>query len=254
MSGLKFEIDVESLVRQFGSIKKEVEAEVVKAVEGLAIMTHAKVNELARDELKSLSKLYMDNLEFSNPSENFWIVTLKEPALWIEEGRKKDFMDELLRGKSAKTNAKGEKYAIIPFQHNKPPTQQSATAFSIANRIKSELKGRGVSWKKIEKDDQGSPRLGRLHSFNIESARVNPLHKNPLTYGVSVYQTKQKDGSVRRDVMTFRVITEKHKGEGLWIHPGRQGNKLFEKAFEWAEKEFETSILPAVLEKFGGSK
>ena len=249
MADLKLEVDVEAIAKSFGDLRRSIENDITKGVESLAVMTHAKTLELARDNLRSLSQLYMDNVEFSNPAPNFWVVTLKEAALWIEEGRKSGFMQELLDGKSGKVSAKGEKYAVIPFKHNVNPTEQSTKAQQLSNEIREGHQQRDVGWRKIELNRDGSPRLGMLHKFNVESARLDPKHKTPSGYGVTVYQTKQKDGSVRRDIMTFRVITEKHKNEGLWNHPGRDGDHLMDKAFDWAIQTWEKDILPAIIAK-----
>lgn len=251
MSNLKFEVDIEEITKNFEDLKTQLTKELTEAVGGLASMTHAKTLELARDKLKSLAQMYQENVEFSNPMENFWIVTLKEPALWIEDGRKSGFMQELLDGKSAKTNKKGEKYAIIPFKHNQNPTRQSPQAKMLAEQIKKEMKSRGIYWKKIENDASGSPRIGKIHSFNISSGRLKETHKTEPLRGVAVYQTRDKNNNVRKDVLTFRIIHEKHRNEGLWIHPGRAGDKIMDEAFDWAMKEWENSVLPAVLEKYG---
>lgn len=248
---LKFDIDTDKITENFGNLKNQLKQELTDAVGSLASMTHAKTLELARDKLSSLAQTYMDNVEFSNPAENFWVVSLKEPALWIEEGRKSGFMQELLDGKSAKVNKKGEKYAIIPFEHSKNPTQQSPKAQQLANEIRDVMKAKGINWKKIEYNADGSPRVGRLHQFNVESARLKPEHKGPATHGVAVYQTRGKNGNVRRDVLTFRIIHQKHKGEGLWIHPGRAGDRLMDQALTWAMSEWEQKILPAILNKYG---
>lgn len=256
MSNLKFNVDVDRLSQQMEGLKEDIKKDLTSAVQNLASVTHAKVLELADEHLTSLRKKYKDNVEFSNPAPNFWIVTLKEPAMWIEEGRKPGFMEELLNGKSAKTGKNG-KYAVIPFEHSKNPTDQSPKAHDLAKEIQYELKKKGVNWKKIEVNENGSPRLGKLHTFQFENARAlaqKDIHKNPLTKGVSVYQTKQKDGTVRRDIMTFRIISEKHKNEGLWVHPGRQGDKLLDKAFDWAMSTWEREILPALFTKYDGKK
>lgn len=273
MSNLRFYVDTDRLADSFGSLKEEVKGDLTKSVENLANMTHAKTLELAGETLTSLQTKYKENVEFSNPAPNFWIVTLKEPAMWIEEGRKAGFMEELLNGKSSRTGKNG-KYAIIPFEHNKKPSEQSPKAYDLAKEIQYALKKKGVSWKKIEKDEDGSPRLGRLHAFNLQTAR--PLaqkdsHKSSLTAGVAVYQNvydqqgvrvENKDrarhllakgtGTVKKDVMTFRVISEKSRNEGAWVHPGRPGSKIMDKAFEWAMQTWEREILPAVFEKYNG--
>lgn len=250
MSDLKLEIDVQGIAEEFGSLKEQVESAVVDGAESLAAMTHAKTLELARDELNSLSKKYMDNVEFQKLEDNLWVVSLKEEAMWIEEGRKSGFMEELLNGKSGKTNSKGERYAVIPFEHNKNPTEQSTTAKQLADQIKDVLQKKGINWKKIEKNENGSPRLGLLHKVNINSPRLKEAHKTSATQGVAVYQRKDKSGNVRRDVMTFRVIHEKHRNEGLWYHPGREGSKLMDKAFDWAVNAWEGEILPQILANF----
>lgn len=252
MSNLRFHVDVERLASQFDKLKDEVKNDLTKGVENLANMTHAKTLELATEELTSLSKMYKDNVEFANPAPNFWVVTLREPAMWIEEGRKAGFMEELLTGKSSRMGKNG-RYAIIPFQHNKNPTEQSAKAYDLAKEIQYELKKKGVNWKKLETDSEGSPRIGKLHTFqfdNMNAIAQKATHKNPLTKGVSVYQSKMKDGSVRRDIMTFRVISEKNRNDGAWVHPGRKGNKIMDKAFEWAMFTWEKDILPAIFEKY----
>jgi len=247
---LKFEIDVEALMENLQNTSKQLESDIIRSAHDLASMTHAKTLELARDGLGSLTKTYTDQVEFENPEENLWVIKLNKPALFIEDGRAAGFQRDLLNGKSAKTNKKGEKYAIIPFTHNKPPSQQSSTAHSLAQEIKKALKKEGINWKKPEVDASGSPRIGKIHSFSFDSARLKAHHKTPATYGVSVYQSKGADGQVRKDVMTFRVITERHESEGKWMHPGMTGKKFFDKSFQWATDEWENKILPAILEKY----
>ena len=251
MSDLKLEVNINDIADQFKELKEEAEKALLQGVESLSAMTHAKTLELARDNLGSLSKKYMDNVEYQKLEEGLWVVTLKEPAMWIEEGRKSGFMEELLNGKSSKVNSKGERYAVIPFQHNKNPTEQSVQARQLADQIKSALRKEGINWKKIEKGPDGTPRVGLLHKLNIDNPRLKEVHKNAATKGVAVYQRKGKDGNVRRDVMTFRIITEKHRNEGLWIHPGREGDKLLDKAFDWAVQTWENEILPTILQSVG---
>lgn len=251
MSDLKFEMDVSNIANEFGEIKKEVAADLKKAVSGLASMTHAKTLELA-GELGSMSKTYKDNISFQQLEENLWVVELDEKALWIEDGRKGGFMEELLNGKSSKTNAKGEKYAVIPFEHSKNPTEQSSKAQKLSNAIKDELKAQGVNYRKPEYNTDGSPKLGLVKRFNVDSAKLKESHKTEPLKGVAIYQRMDENtGKVRRDVMTFRIITERHREEGKWIHPGMEGKKLMDKAFEWAMNEWDNKILPEVLGKYG---
>jgi hypothetical protein len=252
MSNLKLEVDVKAISDQFGELKTEVEKALMQGVESLSAMTHAKVLELARDNLSSLSQKYMDAVSYQKLEEGLWVVALDmKKAGWIEEGRKSGFMDELLTGKSAKSNAKGEKYAVIPFQHNKNPSEQSTKAKELADQIKNILRSEGINWKKIEKNADGSPRVGLLHKINVNSPRLKEAHKSSPTQGIAVYQRKGKDGNVRKEVMTFRVIHERHRNEGLWIHPGREASKFLDAAFDWATQNWEQQILPQILDSVG---
>lgn len=251
MSDLNFEINVEEIAESFGELKEKVKKDLIAGVQSLATMTHAKTLEIAGTKLKSLKEKYMENVEFDSPEEGLWVVTLKKPAMFIEEGRKSGFMSELLTGKSSKISKEGKRYAVIPFEHSKKPSQQSAKANELANQIKTAMKEKGIPWKKLEVDESGSPRIGRLHSFSIDNPRMRPEHKGSLTKGISVYQTKDPStGKVRRDVMTFRVITDDHKQEGLWNHPGMKAAKIMDEAFEWAMDTFSREILPEIFKEY----
>lgn len=181
-----------------------------------------------------------------------WDITVEEGESFICNKiliHNSGFMEELLNGKSAKTGKNG-RYAVIPFKHNENPSQQSEKATKLADEIKQALRKRNINWRKIEKNADGSPRIGRLHTINVETARLSPKHKTEPGMGVSVYQSKDKQGNVRRDVVTFRIIHEKHRQEGLWVHPGRKGDKLMDKALDWAMNTWEKEILPMLLEKY----
>jgi hypothetical protein len=259
---LKFHIDVESLSKNLEGLKKDIQSDFMKGADQLAMATYEKIRTLASEDLNgALYKIYDDNLKSEKLAEGFYVITLLEPALWIEEGQKAGFMDWLLNTvkpgkKPAKIGKDGKKYRVIPFQHNVNPSMQSPKALDLTQEIKYALKKKGVSWKKIEYNQDGSPRLGLLHHFDLETARPDAqkdIHKNSLTKGVAVYQNQDKQtGVVSKEVMTFRVISEKHEGEGLWKHPGRQGNKLFEKGYEHAQKIWDTEILPAIFAKHKG--
>jgi hypothetical protein len=250
MSDLKIDVNISDIARQFGDIQKQVESDLKKSVSGLASSTHAKLLELATDNLNSLQKIYKDAVSFERLDDNLWIVALDEKAMFIEEGRKSGFMQELLDSPKAKTNKKGEKYAVIPFEHSKPPSQQSEKAQDLTNQIRKELKRRDIPYKKLEYNTDGSPKLGLIHRFDVESARLKPEHKNDPLKGVAVYQRKGSDGNIRRDIMTFRIISDKHKSEGIWVHPGMEAKNLMDKAWEWAQNEWENKILPEVLNKY----
>jgi hypothetical protein len=213
-------------------------------------MTHAKTQELASEKLKSTRQLYLNNLEFKEIDRGIWIVSLDQPALFIEEGRKSGSMIPDLLRRNAKTAKDGSRYKAIPFQHNKPPSQTPRKSEEIVSLVKSELKARNIPYKKIEYNADGSPRLGRLHVIkDIQSPRPSARASHGVLDSLTIYQTKLPSGKIRRDIMTFRVASTKHEGS-KWIHPGMEGKKFMDEALEWAEKIFNDEILPSILEKY----
>ena len=250
MTDIKFDVDINGISEQFKQMKEQIQKDLTKGVESLAVMSHAKLHELAKDNLKSTAKLYRDNIEFSNPESGLWVVTLKAPAVFIDDGLQSHSMVDDLLKKGAKISRDGSKYRVIPFEHSKPSSQQTPKAQELVSQIKQELKSRKINWKKIEYNADGSPRTGRLHSFSIDSEKPSARAKTNALQNVAIYQTKKEDGSVSRDVMTFRVVSDKHKEEGLWVHPGLPAKNLMEKTMEWLETTWEKEILPSILSDY----
>jgi len=253
----KIEIDAKGIAKEFGKLSQEVEQSVTKAVEAVSMATHARAGEMAKEKLGSTQYAYIDALSWKKISDGFWLVELDmKKAGWIEEGRKSGFMEELLRGKSAKTSAKGKKYAVIPFKHNKSEVEgQTKKGEQLMGQIKEFLKEKNISPKELELNADGSPKRGLLHKFDIDSAKPSLKAKYPALKGVSIYQREHTDPhtgekKVKKDIMTFRVITEDHKAEGRWNHPGSKGAFIIDEVYQWASTYFDTVALPSVLEKF----
>lgn len=248
---LKIKIDAASIAAQFKELKVEVEQDINKGVANLAAITHAKVAEMAGNELKTTHKTLTDNLGFEEVTPGVWVVSIAEDALWIEEGieANKDMKPDLLKN-ATKTSASGFKYRSIPFDHGAPPSQLTNSAQNIVNKLRSELKKQGVPFKKIELNANGSPRTGKLHSLDIDS-EVPGKGNTPALKGVSIYQTVTKTGNVRRDILTFRTVSGGPASAGKWIHPGYTAKKFLDRAAEWATKEWEDKILPEILGKYG---
>lgn len=248
----KVELDLEKISKEFSQLKDRINNLAKSAISSLAASTHAKALELATEKLTVTRDKYTEALSFDQLSDNIWVISLDmQKAGWIEDGRKSGFMDELLKGKSAKTSKSGQKYAIIPFEHSKPPSRQVPSAQRFTQEIKKFLKEQDISYKKIEYNPDGSPKLGLIHSFKKGiGTNIYPSHaaKHEFSEGLSIYQTQdKKTGKVRRDVMTFRVISEKHRSEGLWNHPGRPGVFIIDKAYEWALNELQTVVIPEIM-------
>jgi hypothetical protein len=88
----------------------------------------------------------------------------------------------------------------------------------------------------------------------------------PFLRGVAVYQNPlgpraprgvkevaEPHHGVQRSVMTFRVASEKHKGQGRWHHPGLHKVAILDDTFEWMKNTLENEIGPAILDRINAS-
>lgn len=251
MADWKINVDVSQVASVFGELKNQVEEAIVKGVGALAAATHAKALEMANEKLHTTSGVYKEALSFKKLEGNIWVVSLDmKKAGWIEDGLKPGFMKQLLNGKSAKTNADGGKYAIIPFQHNKNPTEQTPQAKEMLGQIKNFLKEKNIKTTKLEFNADGSPKMGLLHRFNIESSKPSYKAKYPALSGLAIYQRKNEKGKIKKEIMTFRIITEKHEQDGRWFHPGVKAANIIDETFFWAINEWDNVILPSILASF----
>jgi hypothetical protein len=249
MMDIKIKIDAAALASQFKEIASVIEKDIKQGVANLATITHAKVVEMASTELKSTRKTFLDGLGFEEVADGVWVVGISENALFVEEGLEPNFDMKPGLLADGKTSKSGQKYRVVPLDHSKPPSQMTNAAQSIVSQIRDNLKKEKVPFKKIETNKDGSPKLGRLHSFSWPS-NVPGKGNTPSLKGVSIYQTLTKTGNVRRDIMTFRTVTSGPSGEGKWLHPGLEGKKFLDRAAEWAEKEFYDKILPEILARY----
>jgi len=250
MSKLTVKINFKDLESQLKEKKQNVVEKFKQAVAGLAAATHAHILEQAGEKLKSLQNKYKEAVDFEQIDDNLWVVSLQESAMFIEKGHGSwNMYDSLAKSKKAKTSKEGNKYMAIPFEHSKRPSEQSANAKELTNQIKSFLKKEKINYKKIEYNSDGSPKMGLLHKFDIKSATpANPKHKNPLLQGIAIYQRKDEKGKIKRDVLTFRMISEKNKGDGRWEYKSREGLNLFKEAEQWARDTWNSQLLPALIE------
>lgn len=260
---LELNINLEEILTAVGNDVKELQKDLVKGVQALAASTHAHVLEQAAVKLHSRHDAYRRNVSFDKISDNVWAVTVSKEALWIEDGMPAHSMvpDMLAAaGKKGKLHrAKdGSTYMMVPFEHSKAPTRQTTEAKSITEKLRGELKSRNIPYKKIERNSNGTPKLGLLHAFDAGGEKRGPTPHNvawtsPVLDGVRVYQrlTKLKGGkeSVKRDIMTFRMVSSKHFGL-KWNYPGIGGVKLLDEALTWAAQEWEKVILPDILSKY----
>lgn len=252
---LKFNIDAAKIAAQFKEFALEVEQDLQKAVANLAAITDAKVKEMANQELHSTRKKYMDSLGFEEVAPGVWVISVDESGLFVEEGIEpnKDMKPDLLKN-DFKTSKEGHRYKAIPFDYGKAPSQMTASTQQLVAYMKKELKKEGVSMKKIERNQDGSPKVGKLHEFDFGNpgGRMGGPGKGntPVFKNLSIYQTLTKTGNVRRDILTFRTVSSGPASAGKWHHPGLDAKKFLDRALEWAVQEWEAKILPEVLEKW----
>lgn len=248
----KFEIDVDQITAHLKDAKDEAQAMLTEAVKAASAMTYAKAQELAGQRLKSRLKMYQEALSYREVSAGLWVVELDEKALWIEDGKNAGSMvDDLLR-KNPKINKKGERYKVIPFDQGDSARATSTTGetANIVKLLKSELKARGVPFKGIEKNADGTPKLGKLHTMNIQSPKPTAKASTPALYGLTIYQRMNARGKVKRDIMTFRIVNDDAKRLGKWFHPGTQPVNIFEDVFKWVNDQWDNNIFPDIMKTF----
>jgi hypothetical protein len=255
MSDFNITINIDSIAAQLDQKKQDIIVKLRQSVQALASAAHVKVLELADEKLKTLKIKYKDAVDFNQIDDNIWVVSLKEEVMWIEKGKSAGSMyDALATSKKTKVSKDGYKYLVIPFEHSKRPAEQTIKAKQVTDRIRAFLKTEKIPYKKIEHNSDGSPKMGLLHRFDVmEHPKLMMKHpsekaKSPLLQGLAIYQRKDEKGKMRRDIMTFRVVSEKNKGDGRWEYPSREGVDIFQETHKWAVNLWHNEILPALAE------
>lgn len=247
------------------------EEEMERAAARLTAMTRAKIAELANETLHSRRGMFLDALTHFQVDDNTWVVNLDRSARWIDEGMSEhNMLENLLKSKKAKISKDGNRYVVVPFQHNRAKQNMTPAQQSLLNTIKNEMAKVDVTPNKIEMSADGTPKLGLVRSMDITSKPKSTRKLKigagafgdvaqgptgiPLLKGVRVYQREidKADGSkgVGRFVMTFRVASQKHKDQpNRWKYPGVEATDLMEKGMRWALEEWSSKIAPSVVER-----
>lgn len=262
-------MDIGPLTDFTENIQKKA-ATVLSAAAGmLATQTREHIVEEVNKRLHSTREQYIDALSYHQVDSSTWVVSLDSSAMFIEEGiNKREMIDDLLKSAKAKTARDGSRYLVVPFTHNKAPTKTPIALHSLQATLKSEMQKRGIQYGGIEKNTDGSPRLGLLHSFDINDSPIKTsegagqghgaigdvrqgMTGIPFLRNVRIYQKSVTDRTgqsrVQKSIMTFRVVSSKHKGTGRWVHPGLQAKKFFDEAYDWAVGQWENKIKNEVL-------
>jgi len=245
----------------------------------LAQMTYGKAVELASERLHSRRQMFIDGLS-TYEEDGVWVLHLDASVGWIEDGMPEhNMLDDLLSSPKAKTAADGSTYVTIPFHHGPGKGKGSTTQAQqdLISTLKTEMKKKNIPWAKIEKDENGKPKLGKLHSFDVMNAPIKSHHGpgqgrgpigdvrqgpnarqaagggpggggTPFLQGVGVYQ-KEKGGKVQKSIMTFRIASSKHRGQDRWQHPGIEGTNILADSVKWAQEQIEEKIAPRLMDK-----
>jgi hypothetical protein len=292
------------------TVVERVQAMLPDIANRLAMEAFRHIRQEAGRRLKSSKRIYIENLTVQEESPGTWVVELLPPARWIEDGRPQGSMvDDFLNGPGKVKYGPNGRYKIIPFHHNRPPSQMTESQNYIRTSIYEDLfKQHGIPWgnpSQIAERDRaegftdgwdtkyGNPQgpnmtpaqrrmtttpLGKLPAFDgpprvpvgtpwgsnggaaITKGAGNPMGHGPLgqpvqgptgipwTQGLKQYKNEIKTTHgelvTQKDVMTFRVVSEKHKEEGRWMHPGFEGKKFFDPAYQHIKNQWESEIKP----------
>jgi len=257
-----------SCLAGFKDLADIIKQEAEQAANDLSIQVHAKALELANERLHSRRQMFVEALSLTHEGNGEHYLSLAQGSVWIDDGMEPHSMlDALLNSPSAKTSKDGHKYLVVPFQHvgpGKGPTNTPESSKETVDTVRAELKKRKIPLAKIERDAQGRPKMGKIHSFNIED---KPLKSGegpgqghgpvggvkqgktgiPFLRGVSVYQSATPSGGTKKSVLTFRVATSKNP-DGFF-HPGLQPVHIFDSVYAWALEEVESHITPDLIER-----
>jgi hypothetical protein len=271
MSDIKVNLDISSLTQYLNNFAKEIAKDVQKGIKGLAEATHANmVKEVGQKLNTQIAKKYLASLSQAVQISDFlWEITLNEPAVPIEEGKPWDMKGKpgeygLLKDSETVKNGpnKGKHYKIIPMPQGKESDSLNIKTLAkneeLIGSIKGFLKGQKLSWSGIEKDSNGSPRISKmgpnghplpLHVFDIPSKIPGRGNTEQLAR-LHIYQVLNKNGNAKKVMTTFRTVIE--GDDGKWQYPAQNAKGFFPDAAEWAQNEWNNSVLPAILQKYKG--
>lgn len=244
--------------------------------EALAMQAHAHVLELAESELHSRRDKFVRGLKFEQVSQHTWMIVVPSEIVWIEEGLPENFemLDHLLQSPKARTAKDGSRYVIVPFEQNKGKTENTDYGREMRTVIQKELARRKIPFDRVERHEDGTPKLGLLHQVTISDS-AHPLKTDavpgpgkgkgpvgepkqgktgiPFLSGLRIYQRAAEDAvgrqRVNRHIMTFRVASSKQDRGSDWVHPSSPPMRFLDRTYEWAVKEWEEKVKPSIMKK-----
>jgi hypothetical protein len=267
---LEFNVNIDQIAERLGVKREVIEGRLQEEVKKLAATTHAFVVNYAQQKLAQndfMRKWFFgevnsrtgesEKVRFHDMGNNMYVVELDESNRWIEEGREPTSMATdkwLLKGPNVKTAKDGSKYRVIPMkQMGGVGGKHGSGSPQFDAILKKALKEKSISLNRVERDTNGSPKLGVLHKLSIpmpsqgdggfhqmtspnkfkffskgrspEQARSLGLKASAGHFYLSnavVTQTLSKgprgQQKVEKGVTTFRVVSSKHEAEGKWMY------------------------------------
>jgi hypothetical protein len=266
---LKIFINAEEIANQLQQYKEELKRDIEEGVGRLASQTNEYVAEMAKSKIgnrffenqiraKPTLLTFLENLKYEEVSPGVHMISILHPAMWIEDGIRPntDMKPGLL---------KGQPYKVIPLNKAKTPSQntveQQKMKQAIERHMKKDMKtifspgqfdpNNPRNKNRLERNPDGSPRLGRLHEFSLPS-RIPGKGNTPIMNRINVYQTLTPTGMIKRDIVTFRTV--KPDQAGKWIHPGYEGKHFLDDpeygAYKYFMDTWEKSVLPSILKNW----
>lgn len=252
MSDIKLELDDGGLLAMFKEYAELISKDLDQGLKTLAVATHTHITELAQKELKTSRKQFMENLTWSEIAPGVYAVTIHAPAVWIDNGFPSSFDMKPGLLKDAKVSKDGVRYKVIPMDKGAPPTQLDDSGKHTLEMLKKGLKDKKVPLRKLEFNPDGSPKLGKIHSFDF-GGKIPGKGVTPILDRVNIYQHQNsKTGKVTRQITTFRTVTDGKSQEGKWVHPSLEGKHFLDRAVIFADQHWTNNILPEILRRYTG--
>jgi len=270
-------IDMTGLAALGQELEGAMKSAMLDAGRELSAQAHARAVELANAKLNSRRQMFIDGLHMKE-EDGVFILSLDAKVSWIDDGMPRhNMIEDLLKSPHAKRAKDGSKYMVIPFNHGpgKGPTNTPASTLDLVGTVKAEMKSRKIPFAKIERDDQGRPKTGMLHRFNIDNSptktgggpgqgwgpvgavKQGPNMRQkvgggpggggiPFLRGVAVYQHAMDGGGVKRSIMTFRIVSSKMESP-RWDYPGVEPTNIFAETAKWCDEQVD-KMIPQIID------
>lgn len=276
----KLEGNITDLAAKLKSDIDKLKARADQEAKNIAVLTHAFIASKAKSELNSFQQqAYLgkneENLRYSKLGDGIYLIELDAKASFIEDGSPKRFMKWLLdNNPKAKTAKDGSRYAHIPFSHAKSNSTKNVNdpKSSFYDIVSKRLKEENIDLNKIERNTDGTPKLGIIHKINTNSIIASEKNRSNFSSPRSqemaakiglkphsgihklenllVTQRKTKSGEVVKEAITIRTISSKHETEGRWYYPQIKPFKGMQSGYDYAKSLMDEAV-KRLHEEFG---